>query len=162
MGSSALMILAVALLATSLLLAYLGRRSKPIAVTLGALVLGFVVLGAMFFAADRFTGHGIDQAVLYHVAYGLGGAGFSEYAPLMLGVVALVIIGLAAAVACTLLLTRTRPRPRVLPTSRASVLIALLACAFNPASRDLVQLAGGASLPFDWGDSGQHESYKQY
>ena len=110
MGSSALMILAMALLAASLLLAYLGRRSKPIAVTLGGLVLGFVLLGAMFFAANRFTGHGIDQAVLYHVTYGLDGAGFSEYAPLILGVIGLVyhrrlpdFALLAAAIGCAML-----------------------------------------------------------
>jgi phosphoglycerol transferase len=164
MGSSALMIVATLLLVAALFSAYLGRRSQLKALALGGLVLIFVLLAFMFLVADRFTGHGIDQAVLYHVAYGLSGAGFSEYASLMLGGVALLLVGAAAAVTCTLLLTRTRPREEPLPTSRASIPLALLACAFNPASKDLVQLADVTNTfaSVISGDGAQHESFKTH
>ena len=159
MSSAALMSAASLLLVAAVVAAYLGRRSKPIAIGVGASVLVFVVLAAMFFLADRFTGHGIDQAVLYHVTYGLGGAGFSEYASLIVGGVALVVVGAVVATGCAFFLLR-KSREQALPTSRASVPLALMACAFNPASRDLVELADVSNLFVGGGDDAQHASFK--
>jgi phosphoglycerol transferase len=162
MESSALMSVATLLLFVGLLSAYLGRRSKPVAVSVATLVLVFILLASMFWVADWFTGHGIDQAVLYHLEYGLAGAGFSEYSRIILGVGASLLFALAAALTCTFTLIRTRPPKRPLPTSRASVPLALLACAFNPASKDLYQLAdaNGALPIFSEGDGSAQASFK--
>lgn len=146
MSSAGLMSTSTLLVAAALASSYFGRRSKPIAIGVGALLMLFVVLASMFFLADSFTGRGIDQAVLYHVTYGLDGAGFSEYVGLIAAGVALVVLGAVAAVGCSVLLLRARPDERALPTSRASIPLALLACALNPASLDMVELAGMSVL----------------
>jgi len=154
MGSWILLIVATLVLATGVVSAFFGRRAKLIAVVLGVLVFLFVVLAFMFVTANWFTGQGIDQATLYHVAYGLDGAGFSEYSLLILGGIALLVFGAAGALGCTLTLTRTRPRERPLRTQRASIPLALLACAVNPASKDLLELAG-----VELGSDTPHESF---
>lgn len=154
MGSWIGLIVATLVLATGVASAFFGRRTKLIAIGLGVLVFLFVVLAFMFVTANWFTGQGIDQAILYHVAYGLDGAGFSEYSLIILGGVALLVFGAAGALVCTLTLTRTRPRERPLRSHRASIPLALLACAVNPASKDLLELAG-----VELGGDTPHESF---
>jgi phosphoglycerol transferase len=56
-----------------------------------------------------------------------------------------------------LTLTRTRPRERPLRSHRAAIPLALLACALNPASKDLLEL-GGVEL----GDDTPHESFEAH
>ena len=43
----------------------------------------FLLLTSLYLLADYFTGNGIDEAVLYHVFYGMKGAGYSEYLPII-------------------------------------------------------------------------------
>ena len=43
----------------------------------------YFALTILYFSADYFTNEGINDAVLYTVQYGLGGAGFGEYALLL-------------------------------------------------------------------------------
>jgi phosphoglycerol transferase len=157
MHSWVLLIVATLALCASVAAAFFGRRSKLIAVVLGVLVFLFVVLAFMFVTANWFTGQGIDQATLYHVTYGLDGAGFSEYSLIILGGIALLVFGAAGALACTLTLTRTRPRELRLHSQRFSIPLAFLACAINPATKDLLEL-GGVEL------SGEtsHESFEAY
>lgn len=142
MGSWITLVVAALVLAAGVAAAFFGRRTKPSAILLGVLVFVFVVLAFMFATANWFTGQGIDQAVLYHVAYGLDGAGFSEYSLLILGGIALLVFGALGAIACTWALTRTRPRELRLRSHRAAIPLALLACAINPATSDLLELAG--------------------
>jgi phosphoglycerol transferase len=80
--------------------------------------------------------------VLFHYTYGLEGAGFSEYWPLIAGTVLLVLLGSGAAVGVALFLIRARPRAGALPTRRVALPVALCACILNPATRDLAQLFG--------------------
>src|SRR5688572_6361852 len=157
MGSWLALIVAALVLAAGMASAFFGRRAKLIAVVLGVLVFLFVVLAFMFVTANWFTGQGIDQAILYHVAYGLDGAGFSEYSLIILGGVGLLVFGAAGALACTLTLTRTRPRELPLRSHRASIPLALLACAINPASNDLLELAG-----VELGGDTSHESFEAH
>jgi len=117
-------------------LAYVAPRRRAVALLHAAAIVGFVVLTTMFLAADAFTGRGIDDSVLYHAAYGLDGAGFGEYAPQLAAVALVLAAGGAAAVAFARSLLRSSPG-KVLPTGYLSVSVALLACAFNPATRDL-------------------------
>lgn len=157
MGSWVLMVVATLLLAAGFAAAFFGRRSKLIAAVLGVLVFSFVLLAFMFTTANWFTGQGIDQATLYHVAYGLDGAGFSEYWPIILGGITLLILGVVGALACSLALTRTRARELPLRSHHAAIPLALLACALNPATRDLLELAG-----LDLGSDSPHESFEAH
>jgi phosphoglycerol transferase len=130
------------LLLVGLSAAFLGKRNRAGAVVLGALVLVFFLLASSFLAANQFTGHGIDQAVLYHMTYGLAGAGFAEYRTLIIAITLLVLVGIGVAIASSWLLTRPRGRGRVLPTRWLSVPLVVAACVANPASKDLFVLFG--------------------
>jgi len=59
-------------------------------------VLVFTSLGLyLFYAiADYFTGKGIDGSVIFHLKYGLGGAGFLEYWKLITLSIAFIILSL--------------------------------------------------------------------
>ena len=74
-------------LATSLTLTLLILRryhnSRAIKHTVSISIAAFVVLSAMYLAADYFTANGIDNSVIYHLGYGLSGAGFAEYSGLI-------------------------------------------------------------------------------
>ena len=43
------------------------------------LILFYTLFYAAYLVADNFTGNGINEATLFHVRYGLRGAGFSEH-----------------------------------------------------------------------------------
>jgi phosphoglycerol transferase len=43
----------------------------------------FFIYSGLFLVADYFTGEGINSAVIFHLRYGLSGAGFEEYFPLI-------------------------------------------------------------------------------
>src|SRR3989339_1244433 len=51
----------------------------------GLIFLVIVILSLSYYIADRFTGEGITEAVVYHLKYGLAGAGFFEYRYLIVG-----------------------------------------------------------------------------
>jgi len=139
MSSLGLLIASALLLLLGGALAYLGPRRRSVALLHAAAILCFVVLTTLFLAADAFTGRGIDDSVLYHTAYGLAGAGFGEYA-LQIATAALVLMaGAAAAFAFSRSLLRSS-RSKALPTAHVSIAVALLACAVNPATRDLAEV----------------------
>ncbi|NCD12433.1 MAG: phosphatidylglycerol--membrane-oligosaccharide glycerophosphotransferase [Epsilonproteobacteria bacterium] len=47
---------------------------------LGALVVFiYMILGAFYLVSDYFTGEGINDAVIFHLLYGLDGSGFGDY-----------------------------------------------------------------------------------
>ncbi|HTV21662.1 MAG TPA: sulfatase-like hydrolase/transferase, partial [Polyangiaceae bacterium] len=131
-----LLIASASLLSLGGVLAYLGPRRRAIALMHAVAIVCFVVLTTMFLAADAFTGRGIDEAVLYHATYGLDGAGFGEYAPQIATALLVLAAGAGAAFVFARRLLRSSPA-RVLPTGGGSVVVALLACATNPATRDL-------------------------
>ena len=54
----------------------------------------FLFVTASYLLADYFTGNGIDESVAYHLEYGLEGAGFGEYAMLMLVSLVFVIFAI--------------------------------------------------------------------
>ncbi|MCD8478227.1 MAG: hypothetical protein LRY68_10390 [Sulfurospirillum sp.] len=47
---------------------------------LGALVVFiYMILSAFYIVSDYFTGEGINDAVIFHLLYGLDGSGFGDY-----------------------------------------------------------------------------------
>ncbi|MET0412336.1 MAG: sulfatase-like hydrolase/transferase [Polyangiaceae bacterium] len=145
MGDLVLMAASTLLLACAVGGAYFGARNRPKAAVLGVLVFAFFVLTSMFVAADRFTGNGIDQAVLYHVTYGFEGADVAEYSGLIAGVAILLLAGGAMAFALATFLSRPRNPTTRVANGWVTLPVAALACGLNPASRDLVQLSGAVS-----------------
>ena len=58
------------------------------------LAIFYVLYTSAYFVADYFTDDGINSAVIYHLKYGLNGAGWAEYSSLIISVFALVIFNL--------------------------------------------------------------------
>lgn len=66
---------------------------------LGALfVFFYLVLNAFYIVSDYFTGEGINDAVIFHLRYGLDGSGFGDYYLIIAVGVGLFIVSLMAAV----------------------------------------------------------------
>ncbi|MDB4285554.1 sulfatase-like hydrolase/transferase [bacterium] len=59
-----------------------GRSFFPLLFSCASLL--YLLLTLVYIVSDSFTADGINDAVLYHVQYGLAGAGFSEYSGLIL------------------------------------------------------------------------------
>ncbi len=59
----------------------------------------YLILNAIYVVADYFTGEGINDAVIFHLRYGLDGSGFGDYYLVMLLGVGLFIISLMSALA---------------------------------------------------------------
>jgi phosphoglycerol transferase len=118
----------------------------------------FVVLSAMYIAADYFTGNGVDNSVMYHLGYGLSGAGFSEYAGIITLCIALVLMSLLLARWSYRRLGSGVARPG--PKLRIGLALGLfpLACLLHPTSLDLAMLYGASPISklFSWtrGDDG--------
>jgi len=73
-------------------------RSNKSAI-LGALVIFiYIILSAFFIVSNYFTGEGINDAVIYHLRYGLEGTGFGDYYLIIAIGVGLFIVSLMAAV----------------------------------------------------------------
>lgn len=68
------------------------RKFRFALLTLFLLLISFL-LTITYAVSDYFTDKGIDESVIYHLRYGLGEAGFQEYAGvIILAAVALIII----------------------------------------------------------------------
>lgn len=139
-------------LVLALLLLRRYRHSTLLRLSSAFFICLFVVLSAMYIAADYFTGNGIDNSVTYHVGYGLSGAGFSEYTGIITFCIALVLMAL--------LLARWSYRQlgsqfiRHGPKLRIGLAMSLfpLACLLHPTSLDLATLYGVPSIAnlFPW------------
>lgn len=61
----------------------------------------FLATSLLFLAADYFTGNGIDHSVIFHLKFGLKGAGFGEYRSLII----MILLGLIASISIPYVLT---------------------------------------------------------
>ena len=68
------------------------KISKWLLTTMAVLSLLFLVAHSV---ATYFTGKGVDEATIFHIKYGLEGAGFGEYSWLMLGSFLILALGIA-------------------------------------------------------------------
>jgi phosphoglycerol transferase len=74
---------------------YLYRKTSPSKVTMGIffiLIFSSILLFIAYGVANYFTGNGIDEATVYHLEYGLEGAGFLEYSGLIVTAITVLII----------------------------------------------------------------------
>lgn len=95
MTSLVLTTLSAVLILTSIFVLSRTRPSKVYIGVFALLAAVSILMTVAHWLAGYFTGNGIDEATIYHIRYGLDGAGFSEYRSLF-GVtfVGLLVIGL--------------------------------------------------------------------
>ena len=88
--------------------------------------------------SDYFTGNGIDESIIFHLKYGLGGAGFAEYSDLIFKSIAAII--LSSMLLVWLLVRRGKsPSPWTF-RKNISYLLVLLSLLSNPATSDVYTL----------------------
>lgn len=125
------------LLGAMIALSLSGKSKRRSLISFAAAVVVASMLIA-YVAADFFTGEGINAAVLFHIRYGLHGAGFAEYGGLI-GVCVVVFMAVVAILAFVCFSRAQLPQRRgYLATSGL-----LIAGSFvvNPTTWDLVENA---------------------
>lgn len=114
------------------------RTHTSISASIGAIVIFiYMVLSACYIVSNYFTGEGINDAVIFHLRYGLDGSGFADYYLIIAVGIALLISSLVLSVFYYRLLKGIifveRPRlKRVIST-----LALILALIFHPTVRFL-------------------------
>lgn len=116
---------------------YAPRRFVRLVVVSGFLLVALLSVG--YLAADYFTGAGINEAVIYHLKAGMGGAGLGDYTWLIVGAVGVVTLAviIAGVAWCWV---RRHSRPASLLASAVVVVLTGAGVAVNPAARDLYHL----------------------
>jgi hypothetical protein len=74
---------------------YLYKKTIISKVAVGVFYVMTYSSGLLFTAygvINYFTGHGLDEATIYHLEYGLEGAGFLEYSPLIMATITIAIL----------------------------------------------------------------------
>ncbi len=113
----------------------IGKKNRVNAVFISSSLFIFVLLTTFFLATDYFTNEGVNDAVLYHLSYGLSGVGFSEYILMILGIVLLLLFGVVSSWGFIYFFAKRRGTGRKY-LNRLSIILVLCAFALNPATRD--------------------------
>lgn len=116
---------------------YVSRRSVLLVAIAGFLLT--VLLSVGYWAADYFTGRGINEAVLYHIKVGMEGAGLGDYIWLIVASVVALAVALALAVAAWHW-ARRHKRSSGWPAGAAIIGLTLAAVLLHPAVHDLYRL----------------------
>lgn len=143
-SASAMCVLSLGLLLASFRLHGRGGRGEPTVLALLVVATISMLLFVLYFVADYFTANGINEAVVYHLRYGLSGAGFSEYA-------ALAALALVAALAAPIffwwLMTDGRQKAGRMQRGPGRVVgslgLAALSLMLHPATADIVRMVPG-------------------
>jgi len=69
-------------------------KSKGSRITFFIIGLLTILFSVSYLAIDYFTDSGVNEAVVYHLKYGLEGAGFFEYKELIFMVAGILVVGL--------------------------------------------------------------------
>lgn len=114
-----------------------GTRFTPILLSCAS--LGYLLATIVYLVSDSFTADGINEAVLYHVKYGLAGAGFSAYRGLIFSTVLFGAVGVLSASWASRRTASSGGRSRT-GYLLMSLLFLLLACGAHPATGDILHL----------------------
>ncbi|VAW49900.1 Phosphoglycerol transferase I [hydrothermal vent metagenome] len=120
---------------------YLYREIKPTKIMMGTFfIMAFsaIILFIAYGTADYFSGDGIDEATIYHLKYGLKGAGFAEYSDLILASLAAFLLSATFLFWLTLKLKKENPFSR--KNNRLLLYFLLTSLWLNPATIDLYKL----------------------
>ncbi|WP_205341824.1 sulfatase-like hydrolase/transferase [Denitrificimonas caeni] len=116
------------------------RKFRFALLTLFLLLISFL-LTITYAVSDYFTDKGIDESVIYHLRYGLGEAGFQEYA----GVIILAAVALITTVGLFYYLIKDIARKQKYISddkviNNFPIILSVLAIALSPASENLYSL----------------------
>ncbi|MCP4116945.1 MAG: sulfatase-like hydrolase/transferase [Desulfobacteraceae bacterium] len=122
----------------SVLLEKYKLQSKKSALLSACIVFLYVNFCGVFVVSDYFTGEGINDAVIYHLIYGLAGAGFKEYSM----IIGTGIFFFVFSIAASSVYYRRKSKRRHTDThdrtkARVSTLLLLTAFMFNPTTTSL-------------------------
>ena len=117
-----------------------GRANKTYSFVLVLFSILYLVYALFYIVCYYFTGKGVDYAVLYHVKYGLDGAGYGEYNKLIL--IVTVALAFFFLMSCYLLFRYSRNK-KILPRRLIflSVIFLFLSVLVHPATADLYMLS---------------------
>lgn len=95
---------------SALVLSYSQERTKRHLLLGAILVFVYLSMSAFYIVADYFTGEGINDAVIFHLRYGLDGSGFGDYYLIIAIGVGLFIVSLMSSIAYYRILGAQRER----------------------------------------------------
>jgi len=104
-----------------------------------------MLLFSAYGVAYYFTGNGIDEATIYHLKYGLGGAGFLEYIWLIATTITVLVLGTIYLL--WFILKSTKDRASRTLSSRPSYALLSISILLNPAIIDTYNLQEHSSMP---------------
>ena len=156
MNPSFLLILSLVLFAVGIFFYRKTNLLKINRALFSLLIFSSICLNVAYAAADYFTANGIDSSVLYHLRYGLGGAGFSEYWGLITTTVFFVIAALALSV--WIFTARANKSSSHKKYIYAAFIPALISPLLSPATADLYSIFLMESTVI----SDESEFYKYY
>lgn len=142
------MAVSAALFGAAVILAARSRGGKVLSVLFGFAALIYVLLTASWLVSDSFTADGINEAVVYHLRYGLGGAGFSAYSGLIFAALGFCALG-AVLVAWLARRAASVEKARSGAVLAASLFLAAAAL-FHPATGDIARLLDSGGEPGDF------------
>ncbi len=128
------------------------RTSKINKAIFSVLVFTVIIFYLFYFISNYFTGKGINMSVIYHLKYGLVGAGFLEYWELIATSIILITLGLVFS--CWIFLKQTKNKNNKIVYIHAAFLLIFLSLFFSPTTVDLYN--------FHSKESGNTDFYKYY
>ncbi|MCK4604923.1 MAG: sulfatase-like hydrolase/transferase [Deltaproteobacteria bacterium] len=138
MSDNSHMLLSLLLLAVSI---YIYRKTNAAVINrfiYSAIIFVYIIYSSFYGVSDYFTGDGINGAVVYHLKWGLNGAGFSEYWEIILTSIILIILGLYFSY--WIYSKNTKDSSNKVGNICVSYLLISLSLLSNPASYDLYEI----------------------
>lgn len=145
-----LILLSLSLFALAVALIRIGGGTRILRSVFGFSGFLLVLASGFFIVSDYFTGNGIDESVVYHLRYGLRGAGYREYIGISILASASILLSLATFI-ITFRLIRPLKEQRRNPRKWLVCTFLLLAVLSHPACLGMLNstiLAGGVEVPF--------------
>jgi phosphoglycerol transferase len=142
---------------------YLYKKTIISKVAVGVFYVMTYSSGLLFTAygvINYFTGHGLDEATIYHLEYGLEGAGFLEYSPLIMATITIAILS-AMFLFWFILKFKNSGNPRIL-NSLLLYLFLISSLVLNPVSISIYNLYGDSLSSVEQLDSGVQDSFYKY
>ncbi len=137
------------------------NAQKPVQYLVPLLIIFFIFQSSSYLAANYFTANGIDASVIYHLEYGLDGAGFFEYSGIIASVATILLAGLILAYNSFLVLAPNPDKALSNNSLNTLVFILFLCCVFHPFSWNLLALSG-LGKEGDARDLSFSQFYRQY
>ena len=124
------------------------KKSNPTTVSMGLffiMTFGSLLLFVIYSVANYFTGHGIDEATIYHLKYGLEGAGYLEYSWFIAVTISALILGVIYSL--WIISKSSNNRSSRLYIGLSSYSLMSISLIINPASINIYNLQANSLIP---------------